>query len=134
MMQVSNLQSSKKMLLRLIAVLIVSNILLFSCSEEKVKQEKQAPAPGRVTLKDGLIPINKTKDYTLFASVQGGKVVGWEVQDANEESIEITYKQETKGDFKAVKCMACIETGEESEEDATKCWEIPCDSMPNSGK
>jgi len=122
------------MLLRLISISLVFNILLFSCSEEKEKKEKQAPAPGRVTLKDGLIPINNTKDYTLFANVLGGKVVGWKVQDTNEEFIEITYKQETKGDFKAIKCLACIETGEQSEEEATKCWEIPCDSMPNSGK
>ncbi len=131
-MQLSNTPIINSRLLQLVAALfIISNLLLSGCSDNaNSKQTKQEDPPGKVTLKDGLTPINKTRDHTLFAIVKGGDVVGWEIQDTEGNPVDITYKKETKKDTGTVKCLACIQKENDDGEEETKCWEIPCKSVP----
>ena len=110
---------------------------LSSCSGEK-KDKGPVDPPETLTLQDGLNPINKTRDYTLYADFKEGKVVGWEVHDKEGNAQEVFFETGTVKGTSMVKCQVCIETtgeGEvedetEAEENPRKCWEIPCNSMP----
>lgn len=107
--------------------------LFTSCSDNHSKPEQTAPEnpPGKMATKDGLNEINKTRDHTLYAKMQGGQVVGWEVQDNKGKPVDITFKKEEKPGSGAFKCLACIEKTNDDKTTETKCWEIPCATMPD---
>ncbi len=117
----------KKRLIPVTAILLLLGILSYSCSGE----QKEPPVPAeKMTTQDGLNPVNKTRDYTLYADFKEGKVVGWEVHDKEGNPLKVAYEKGTINDAGLVKCQVCITQKKEDEEDSRKCWEIPCDTMP----
>lgn len=107
--------------------------LLPSCSGDK-KDKGPVDPPDTLTLQDGLNPINKTRDYILYADFKEGKVVGWEVHDKEGNAQEVFFESGTVKGTSMVKCQVCIETVDEAEESSRKCWEIPCNSMPEEAE
>ncbi|KAA3631446.1 MAG: hypothetical protein DWQ02_16385 [Bacteroidetes bacterium] len=111
------------------AILFLLATLTFSCSEEQKKPEPVIPAE-KMTTQDGLNPVNKTRDYTLYANFKEGKVMGWEVHDKEGNPLETVFEKGAINNSGLVKCQVCITQANEEEEDTRKCWEIPCDTMP----
>lgn len=113
-----------------ISFLLLSFVFFaLGCGEEKPEKEPVDP-PDTLTLQDGLNPVNKTRDYILYADFRNGEVVGWEVHDKEGTPQEISFEQGTVKGTSVVKCQACISAKDEEGENFRKCWEIPCDSMP----
>lgn len=119
----------KKGLIPASAIIFILAIISISCSEEQKKPEPVIPAE-KMTTQDGLNPVNKTRDYTLYANFKEGKVVGWEVHDTDGNPQEIVYEKGAINNSGLIKCQVCITQTNEDEEDSRKCWEIPCDTMP----
>lgn len=110
-------------------LLMVFILLAPGCSSEKKEKEPVDP-PDTLTLQDGLNPVNKTRDYVLYANFKDGKVTGWEVHDNEGNSQDISFEKGMVNGTSMVKCQVCINASGEEEGKARKCWEIPCDSMP----
>lgn len=109
-----------------LGILLISFVLLVGCSGE---QEKKGPVnpPGVVTKQEGLTKINSTRDHTLYADMEAGKVKQWIVQDKEGNSVPIEFKKENKEGQQ--KCFACIQKEDDKGATESKCWEIPCESM-----
>jgi hypothetical protein len=105
-------------------------LLMLGCGPEKQEKEPVDP-PDTLTLQDGLNPVNKTRDYVLYADFKAGEVTGWEVHDNDGNSQPISFEQGTVKGTSMVKCQVCIDAKEKADDSTSrKCWEIPCDSVP----
>ncbi len=101
------------------------------CSSDKTEKEPVDP-PDTLTLQDGLNPVNKTRDFILYADFKDGQVTGWEVHDNDGNPQKISFEQGTVEGSTMVKCQVCIDAKDEAGDSTRKCWEIPCDSMPEA--